>query len=114
MVQPNRSAPRVPPADLQSRAVFHDGRLVRRPDPLAALLLLLWFPSASSSPYSASSSSTSPYSASSSSTSPSPPTSPATPTASPAFASPSVAAPLPLPPPATSSSATTAPPSIPS
>ncbi|PKU63038.1 glycerol-3-phosphate 2-O-acyltransferase 4 [Dendrobium catenatum] len=44
MVPPNRAAPRVPESELQSRTIFHDGRLVQRPEPLTALLILLWFP----------------------------------------------------------------------
>ncbi|XP_020570849.1 glycerol-3-phosphate 2-O-acyltransferase 4-like [Phalaenopsis equestris] len=44
MVPPNRSAPRVPQNELQARTIFHDGRLVQRPEPSAALRVLLWFP----------------------------------------------------------------------
>lgn len=44
MVPSNRSAPRVPQSELQTRTIFHDGRLVQRPEPLTGLLVLLWFP----------------------------------------------------------------------
>lgn len=44
MVPPNPSAPRAPQSELQALTVFHDGRLVLRPEPLTALLVLLWLP----------------------------------------------------------------------
>ncbi|XP_073011397.1 glycerol-3-phosphate 2-O-acyltransferase 4-like [Typha latifolia] len=44
MVPPNPKASRVAPEKLESHTFFHDGRLVRRPDPLVALLTLFWLP----------------------------------------------------------------------
>ncbi|XP_062217946.1 glycerol-3-phosphate 2-O-acyltransferase 4-like [Phragmites australis] len=44
MVPPDRRAPRAAADALLSRAVFHDGRLVRRPDPAHALFALVYLP----------------------------------------------------------------------
>ncbi|CAL4890472.1 unnamed protein product [Urochloa decumbens] len=44
MVPPDRRAPRATADSLLSRAVFHDGRLVRRPDPANALFALAYLP----------------------------------------------------------------------
>ncbi|CAN6236864.1 unnamed protein product [Urochloa humidicola] len=44
MVPPDRRAPRAAADSLLSRAVFHDGRLVRRPDPAQALFALAYLP----------------------------------------------------------------------
>ncbi|KAG1359600.1 glycerol-3-phosphate 2-O-acyltransferase 4 [Cocos nucifera] len=44
MVHPDPKAARVPPERLDARTIFHDGRLVQRPDPGTALLTLLWLP----------------------------------------------------------------------
>lgn len=44
MVHPDPKAARVPPEKLDARTIFHDGRLVQRPDPGTALLTLLWLP----------------------------------------------------------------------
>ncbi|PKA58812.1 Glycerol-3-phosphate 2-O-acyltransferase 4 [Apostasia shenzhenica] len=44
MVPPDPCAARVPPPELETRTFFHDGRLVPRPEPATALLVLLWFP----------------------------------------------------------------------
>lgn len=44
MVPPDRRAPRASADSLLSRAVFHDGRLVRRPDPAHALFALAYLP----------------------------------------------------------------------
>lgn len=44
MVPPDRRAPRAAADALLSRAVFHDGRLVRRPDPAHALFALAYLP----------------------------------------------------------------------
>ena len=43
MVPTNKRAPRAAPDALLSRVVFHDGRLVRRPDPAHALFALADF-----------------------------------------------------------------------
>nr|GMC84694.1 glycerol-3-phosphate 2-O-acyltransferase 4 [Ipomoea batatas]GMC89532.1 glycerol-3-phosphate 2-O-acyltransferase 4 [Ipomoea batatas] len=44
MVHPSKSATPVAPDRLKSRLIFHDGRLVQRPDPLNALITYLWLP----------------------------------------------------------------------
>ncbi|KAF8772241.1 hypothetical protein HU200_005956 [Digitaria exilis] len=44
MVTPDRRAPRAAADSLLSRAIFHDGRLVRRPDPAQALFALAYLP----------------------------------------------------------------------
>ena len=44
MVHPDPKAARVPAERLDARTIFHDGRLVQRPDPGTALLTLLWLP----------------------------------------------------------------------
>ncbi|XP_062221311.1 glycerol-3-phosphate 2-O-acyltransferase 6-like [Phragmites australis] len=44
MVPPDKRAPRAAADSLLSRAVFHDGRLVRRPDPAHALFVLAYLP----------------------------------------------------------------------
>ncbi|CAH9118174.1 unnamed protein product [Cuscuta europaea] len=44
MVLPSKSATPVPLDRLKSRLVFHDGRLVQRPDLLNALITYLWLP----------------------------------------------------------------------
>lgn len=44
MVLPNKSATPVPVERLKSRIIFHDGRLVQRPDPLNALITFIWLP----------------------------------------------------------------------
>nr|XP_051195705.1 glycerol-3-phosphate 2-O-acyltransferase 6-like isoform X2 [Lolium perenne]XP_051195707.1 glycerol-3-phosphate 2-O-acyltransferase 6-like isoform X4 [Lolium perenne] len=44
MVPTNKRAPRATPDDLLSRVIFHDGRLVRRPDPKHALFALAYLP----------------------------------------------------------------------
>ncbi|KAJ4730720.1 Glycerol-3-phosphate acyltransferase [Rhynchospora pubera] len=44
MVPKDKKATSVPAEKLKSRTIFHDGRLVRLPNPLTALLTLLWIP----------------------------------------------------------------------
>ncbi|XP_040376936.1 glycerol-3-phosphate 2-O-acyltransferase 6-like [Oryza brachyantha] len=44
MVPKNKRAPRAAADELLSRAIFHDGRLVRRPDPANALFALAYLP----------------------------------------------------------------------
>uniref|UniRef100_A0A0D9VBA7 Phospholipid/glycerol acyltransferase domain-containing protein n=1 Tax=Leersia perrieri TaxID=77586 RepID=A0A0D9VBA7_9ORYZ len=44
MVPKNKKAPRAAAGELLSRAIFHDGRLVRRPDPAAAAFALAYLP----------------------------------------------------------------------
>ncbi|CAN6271154.1 unnamed protein product [Urochloa humidicola] len=44
MVPPDRRTPRAAVDSLLSRAIFHDGRLVRRPDPAHALFALAYLP----------------------------------------------------------------------
>ncbi|KAJ4788396.1 Glycerol-3-phosphate acyltransferase [Rhynchospora pubera] len=44
MVPKDKKATSVPAEKLKSRTIFHDGRLVRLPNPLTSLLTLLWIP----------------------------------------------------------------------
>ncbi|GAB2271722.1 Probable glycerol-3-phosphate acyltransferase 8 [Dionaea muscipula] len=44
MVHEDKEAKPVPQDRLKSRIVFHDGRLVQRPDPVNAILMYLWLP----------------------------------------------------------------------
>ncbi|CAA7403371.1 unnamed protein product [Spirodela intermedia] len=44
MVPPDRSAARVPVEQLAGPVGFHDGRFVRRPEAITALLVFLWMP----------------------------------------------------------------------
>ncbi|KAJ7951150.1 Glycerol-3-phosphate 2-O-acyltransferase [Quillaja saponaria] len=44
MVHPSKSSTPVPLDRLKSRLIFHDGRLVQRPDPLNALITYIWLP----------------------------------------------------------------------
>ncbi|XP_009797234.1 glycerol-3-phosphate 2-O-acyltransferase 4 [Nicotiana sylvestris] len=44
MVLPSKSAEPVPLDRLKSRLIFHDGRLVQRPNPLNALITYMWLP----------------------------------------------------------------------
>lgn len=44
MVPKNKRAPRAAADELLSRAIFHDGRLVRRPEPASALFALAYLP----------------------------------------------------------------------
>uniref|UniRef100_A0A2P2KM80 Glycerol-3-phosphate acyltransferase 8 putative glycerol-3-phosphate acyltransferase n=1 Tax=Rhizophora mucronata TaxID=61149 RepID=A0A2P2KM80_RHIMU len=44
MVHRSKSAARAPLDRLKSRIIFHDGRLVQRPDPLNAIVTYLWLP----------------------------------------------------------------------
>ncbi|PON68093.1 Phospholipid/glycerol acyltransferase [Parasponia andersonii] len=44
MVHPSKSAQPVQLDRLKSRIIFHDGRLVQRPDPLNAIITYLWLP----------------------------------------------------------------------
>ncbi|XP_015899694.3 probable glycerol-3-phosphate acyltransferase 8 [Ziziphus jujuba] len=44
MVHPSKSARPIPLDSLKSRIIFHDGRLVQRPDPLNAILTYIWLP----------------------------------------------------------------------
>ncbi|KAK9910401.1 hypothetical protein M0R45_034366 [Rubus argutus] len=44
MVHPSKSASPIPLDRLKNRIIFHDGRLVQRPDPLNAIITYLWLP----------------------------------------------------------------------
>ncbi|CAO2835611.1 unnamed protein product [Amaranthus hypochondriacus] len=44
MVHKDKSAKPVSQDQLKSRIIFHDGRLVQRPDPLNALIVYIWMP----------------------------------------------------------------------
>lgn len=44
MVHPDKDAKPVQQDRLKSRIIFHDGRLVQRPDPLNALITFIWMP----------------------------------------------------------------------
>lgn len=44
MVHATKSATTIPKERLKSRIIFHDGRLVRRPTPLNAIITYLWLP----------------------------------------------------------------------
>lgn len=44
MVLPNKQAARVPQSELDNPIIFHDGRLVRSPEPGTAAITLIWLP----------------------------------------------------------------------